>query len=100
MVLGFSDVSMTPKTNSMYLWQHQDSPANPRKNTILLKHIILFLESSKFWKLGTFIYKRRGSDNPEDPSNYFGNLEYGIDIYPQNMKWRLGNMGAISCKKY
>ena len=31
MIWGFSDVSMTPKSNAFYFWRHQDASNNPRK---------------------------------------------------------------------
>ena len=32
MIWEFSDVSITPKTNIIYLWRHQDTLKNPRKS--------------------------------------------------------------------
>ena len=37
MILAFGDVSAAPKTNICYLWRHQNTQQNPRKNQM---HII------------------------------------------------------------
>ena len=36
MISGFSDVSLSPKTNIIYCWRHQDTPNNRRKSEIIL----------------------------------------------------------------
>ena len=50
MISGFSDVSLTPKTNYLYLLRHQDTSNNPRNPKSLLK--IWFYE---FQKVGSLI---------------------------------------------
>ena len=37
MIWGFSDVSMTPKTNAFYIWRHQYIPNNSRTIPIILE---------------------------------------------------------------
>ena len=44
MIWGFSDVSMTPKTNYDYLWRHQDTSNNQRKSQTTLKRYDLRID--------------------------------------------------------
>ena len=44
--------------------------------------------------------EKMGPTNPEGLTNNFENLEYDINIYQKNMKWKFGNMGSISIQKY
>ena len=41
MISGFLDVSLSPKTNMIYLWRHQDTQNNPRKIPTYF-HIIIW----------------------------------------------------------
>ena len=41
MISGFADVSMSPKTNLIYLGRHQDTPIIQEKSEFMLKHFIL-----------------------------------------------------------
>ena len=41
MISGFSGVSLTPQTNTIYLWRHQDTSNNPKKPESFLTHIML-----------------------------------------------------------
>ena len=33
-------------------------------------------------------WKRRGTENPENPANILMNLEYGTNIFQKSMKWK------------
>ena len=54
MIVGFSDVSMTPKTDIIYLWRNQSAENNSRKNPNRFRAISLLQISSfgnrQFWK--------------------------------------------------
>ena len=94
MIWGFSDVSLSFKTNYFYLWRHQDTSNNPRRNP---KHSweIVFYESQHFAKSKTLeILEKARTEHHEDPPNDFENLEYGINTFLENMKWKFGNMGS------
>ena len=71
MILGFSDVSMIPKTNIIHFSRHQDTPNNSRRNPTSFSNMIVseisLLGKSKCLKHS----KRRALDNPDDPSNQF-----------------------------
>ena len=45
-------------------------------------------------------FEQTGTTNPQDPFNMFEKLEYGINIYEQNMKLKFGYMGSISIRKH
>ena len=81
---GFLDVAMSPKTSLIYLWRHQDTSNNSRRNKI---HLKIFLKISKKWK-PTFFYfcgNRQVPNNPDGPFNKFSKL------------W---NMGSTSSRKH
>ena len=72
MFSGLVDESMmTPKTNIIYLWRHQDAQNNSRKSNIIFEKNMFgkFQQfgNRKFWKF----WKRRGLTNPEDLSDKF-----------------------------
>ena len=67
MIWGFSDVSMTPKTNHVYLWRHQDTPKNPRKTFKPFQTYSSGI-SQHFEKYVLFLVKTRAT-NADDPSN-------------------------------
>ena len=64
MILALLDVSLSPKTNMMYLLRHQDTSNNPRKHKIILENISFVnletFENRHFWKNG----KDRGREIP------------------------------------
>ena len=49
------------------------------------------IENLEFWK-------RRGQNNPEDPSNMFRKYWIWNQDLPENMKWIFVNMGSIFTK--
>ena len=67
MLFGFSDMSMSPKTNYMQLWRHQDTLQRPRKSRIISGKY--YVGQSCFWEIGFFenYGKAGGRTNPEDP---------------------------------
>ena len=54
MILGLSSVSLSPKTNSMYLLRHHGSLKNPRNNPNHLK-------TSYDWKLDIGVFDKSGN---------------------------------------
>ena len=90
MISGFSNVSMTPKSNIIYLWRHTDIPNNSRKKpNHFWRHAILgnlkMVGNPKFWKIEKDI-----PIYPGNPSNvFFGNLEYGINIFQKTCNLNL-----------
>ena len=85
MVSGCSDVSMSPKTNIICFWRHQDTPNNPRTNpNSFFENMIL--ENLKFRKSDTLkMLEQLGIGNHEDPSLNFLNIL---------------KMGSISSRKH
>ena len=47
MILGFLDASMTPQTNIIYLWRHQDTSTSPRKIQNKIEHVFGSLKNRK-----------------------------------------------------
>ena len=84
MDFGFSDVSLRPKTNIIYLWRHQDTPKSTRKYHIIFKNIIS--GNSTTFELHPFevFWKRRAPKHLDDPSNKF---------------LKILDMGSISSRK-
>ena len=77
MIFGFSDVSMSPKTNIIYVWRHQDTTHNSRKNWIIFeKYCFSILKMSKIDKFEKM--KRRGPTNPEDAFIFLKILNMGL----------------------
>ena len=68
MISGFSDVSLRPQTNIIYLWRPQDTSNNQRKYQNIFEEYIFgdlnVLEISIVDLLG----KRRAPTNYKDPS--------------------------------
>ena len=100
MISGFLDVSMSPKTNLIYLWRYQDTSNDLRKapnhfrRNMLLEN--LRMSETMSWQC----WKRRAPGNLEDPVDIYFVWEYWIwDQYlPENMKWNFGKVGSISPK--
>ena len=107
---------MTPKTNTIYLWKHQDTQNNSRKSKIIVENRIL--GNINIWEIEHFEnVERRGPTNIEVLSNIFGkywvweqhlskNMKWivkGHWIWDQylfkNMKWKFGNMRSIFIQK-
>ena len=85
MISGFSEVSMTPKTNMIHHWRHQAPPNNQRRNPqCFFENIITgnfrMSEHDNFESFGN-----DGAKNPDDPSNKF------LKIF---------DMGSISPRKH
>ena len=64
------DVSMTPKTNIMYLWRDQATPNKSRKNEPFWGNIMLG-KVQRFVSQCVEHLEKAGTENPEDPSNMF-----------------------------
>ena len=116
MFAGFLDVSLTPQTNMIYLWRHQETSNNPRKSHNIKEQ---FLWISECWKskISKMLEKAEADKSwrsvSKFPENlecginifqktryvFFGNLEYGNNIF-ENMKWKIGNVGATACNKH
>ena len=52
MISGFSDVSMSPKTNMIYLWRPQDTSTIPRK--IQIRFEVYYFQNLKILELQHF----------------------------------------------
>ncbi len=80
MISGFSDVSMTPQTEYLYLWRHQDTSDKLMKKP---KHLweCCFSESQQIGKFGFANFGKRGRRKIlKIRLTLFENLEYGINI--------------------
>ena len=65
MIFGFLDLSMGLKTNTIYLWRHQDAPNNSRKSQIIFEKY--YLGKSRHSGNHCFRHwKRWGLTIPED----------------------------------
>ena len=64
----------------------------------------IFFEISKSWRTNMFFVFACGQDGGRTIMKIrvtcFENLEYGINIYQKQMKWKIGNMGPESIKKH
>ena len=74
MIFGFRDVSMTPKTDIIYLWRHTKTPRR------IPKHL-----NEKYYSPNSPEFENRphiflehvwGRTNPENPSNLFVRILY------------------------
>ena len=65
MILGFGDVTMTPKTNYFEFWSHQVTLNNSRTNHNLLWRMLLFLETSTIF----ILFEKIGAEELEVQSN-------------------------------
>ena len=75
---------MTPQTNLIYLWRHQDTPNNTEKYRPILKNTIW--GNLKIMEFEHFeILERQGPTNPEDPFNEI---------------LKILNMGLLSSRKH
>ena len=70
MISGFSDVSMTPQTNIIYLWRHQDTPNSSRKNTESFFEQYYYAYNSRHFENRKH-QKRRAPTNHENRSYMF-----------------------------
>ena len=85
MIWGFSDVSLSTKTNYFDLWSPQDTSNNSRKIPNHLKQY--YFGKSQKMEINKFENVGRGGRNPDDPSNkFFRILDMG-SISFKNMKW-------------
>ena len=82
MIWGFLGVSMILKTSYLYLWRHQDTPNNPRRNPNSFLNIIVGT-SRHIWK--STILKMLGKTGAEHSwrsvFKILEFLEYGINIF-------------------
>ena len=65
MISGFSDASLSPKTNIIHLWRHQGTTKNRKTSH-------MFFINIRMWEIqiSVFVsYKNRAPGNPDDPSN-------------------------------
>ena len=89
MMLGFSDVSLSPQTNIIYLLRPQESSID-QENQIIFKIYIFY--KFRLWKCSglEFIGKDGRRTKHEDSSHIF--LKFlNMDQYlPDNMKWTSG----------
>ena len=98
MISGFSDVSMTPKTNIIYIWRKQETPNDHETSESLFKNIfggdltISTLESSTVMEI-------TWTDENDDPSNTFLKILDMGSISSRNMKCDFGNIGSTSIKQ-
>ena len=80
MVFGVSDVSMTPKTNIIYFWSHQDTSNNSRIPSYIFEKYDI-LKSPNF---GIYVFNSFGIGGRQNNLNtrfhFSENLEYGINI--------------------
>ncbi len=83
MISRFLDVVLSPKTNSIYFWRHEDT-SNKSREVPIHSHA-LSLEVSKFQKSKIKLSKRRVPNDPGDPSKQF------LEIL---------NMGSIPPRKH
>ena len=81
MISGFLDVTMTPKTNIIYLLRHQDSSNNQRTSPNHF-HIYYFgnLNISEIICL-KMVEKPSTEQSWRSVLNFLGNLAYGINIF-------------------
>ena len=100
--LRIGGVTMTPKTNYVYLWRHQETPNNSITNPeSFLKIVCLEISTCRKSQILKML-QEMWAGNIEDMSNAFfqilnmrsisskkhemediGNLKYGINIYPE-----------------
>ena len=82
MISGFLDVSLSPKTNMIYRWGHQDTSINPRK---IPNHLKNNNNSENIKKLEIQHFENVGKDVCRTILKIrlicFGNLEDGIKIF-------------------
>ena len=103
-------MTMTLKTNIIYLWRHQDTPYKSRN---MLNDSKILLSENCFLEICIFLsLEQTGPKHPEDPSNNFLNVlnmgKHEMDFLDclksgqhlsKSMEWKLGNMGSISSQK-
>ena len=89
MISAFSDVSLSPKTNFIYLWRPQDTSNNSRKLPKHSKKMFRILECLQIDKFG-LVGKDGGRKIPTiRPINSCKSWRW--DQYlPENMKWIFG----------
>ena len=101
MIWGFSDVSMSSKTNYFYLWRHQDTFKNPRTSEFVYENIIyISISISEINLLGNV-----GKDGHRQIMKIcliFQNVEYEIIILQKSMSMFLEilNKGSRSSKNH
>ncbi len=80
------DVTMTPKTNIIYFWRHQDTPNNSRNIQKYFTKII-FMEIQQHRKsiFPNNLEQTRAEKSRISVSFVFENLEYGINIFQKNI---------------
>ena len=94
-IVGFLDVSLNPKTNTIYVLRPQDTTNNQRKVANHCNHYYFFgilqidIPFLKTWE-------RQSPTNPDDPFNQFSR-SLDMDQYlPTKMEWQFGNMEPVS----
>ena len=72
MISGFSDVSPSPNTNTIYLLRPQDTSTNPGKIQCTFKKYSFYkYQNFKTQQMKRLIWKRQAPTNHEDPSYTF-----------------------------
>ena len=66
MICGFLDVSLSPKTNMIYLWRHQDTLTNPRNSQNIQKTLMWISKKGTSNILKTL--EKTGTEHDEGPS--------------------------------
>ena len=96
-ISGFSDVSLSPKTNIIYLWRHQDTSNNPRTIQIIFWNI-MFGNHKKWETRNLKVLEKTGAEHAWRPVlNFLGNTESVIrDQYLQ----KTGNGNLVTWDQY
>ena len=72
LISGLSDVSLSPKTNIIYLWGPQDTfKTHENPKAFLKSSILIHSKSSKIVVVCFFAGEETGAENPDNPSNEF-----------------------------
>ena len=81
MISGFLGVSMTPKTNYVHLWRHQDTLANPRKSKIIFENTIFISPNISQIENFDFLEKMDTGKSCRSVFKILDHLEYRTYIF-------------------
>ena len=81
MISGFLEVSTTPKTNYLYLWRHQDTFNNPRKNA---SHVLVILFRIRIKQLQINNFENVGTDACRTKKNMNIRLKLSWESWTQD----------------
>ena len=67
MISGFLNPSLSPKTNIIYLLEHQDTSKESRKTTVTCSEQLFYKPQKLENQLSDIFGKKRGPKHDEDP---------------------------------